>query len=110
MKSNTLILCLVFVICIGCSTEDKYQTAAKEICNCMRPMKELSDKITELSAEGKTEEIQELVADFQEKMVTANTCAEELDEKYALEGEEKTKVLNAIKEKCPDISTMMNSF
>lgn len=115
ISRNLLITFLAFFLFTNCSSsssssEKNYDKMAQELCNCMQPLKDLRDKIQTLSTEGKTQEINDASKEFQQLIGTANTCAEELDKKYAVAEEEKGKAMAAFKKSCPEVAGMMNSF
>lgn len=87
-----------------------YKGMAQDLCQCMSPLMEMQQKIAKLSAEGKTDEIQELLTTVEKLSEDGDKCVAELEEKYGvIEDENEQKANAAFQKACPEIAQMLNN-
>lgn len=130
MKVTNVMLLLVGLFVLGCgnseqettdesATDNKvvaddvnYDEMAEQFCKCMRPLFDLQEKVTALSAEGKEEEIQAMSEEYQKIYGESEACILALEEKYGvIEGEEReAKATVALEKACPDIMEIMGAM
>ena len=94
----------VLVILSGCSQKkDNYKEMAKAVCTCMEPLVDLYQKIQKLTAEGKTDELVEIMEEMEEVAEQAESCSEEVEEKYG-DPEDEAKADEALRKVCPEVA------
>lgn len=87
-----------------------YDGMAQALCACMTPLMEVQEKVLELSAEGKTDEIQELLSDIEKLSEEGDKCVAKLEAKYGVvEGENEQKANAAFQKACPRIANMLEN-
>jgi hypothetical protein len=75
----------------------------------MTPLMDVQQKIAVLSAEGKTDEIQALLADVEKMSAVGDKCVEQLEAKYgSIEGEDEKKANAAFQKSCPKVVAMLS--
>ena len=86
-----------------------YDVMAKDFCTCMRPMYEFQEKVMQLVAEGKNDEVEALRSEAEKVQSDGEICVAELEAKYGIvEGaEQEEKATKALERACPDIMAMM---
>lgn len=119
LLSISLLFCstTLFFSCVdeGNSSKDKtaqkridYDAMAQELCICMTPLMDIQQKITALSAEGKTDEIQDLLSNIEKISENGDECVAMLEAKYGVvENENEAKANAAFQKACPKIASML---
>ncbi len=133
---NYLILLMLFAVCsqFSCSSSEPkseiaettdseatdpestatgdidYDEMAQEFCTCMRPLYEFHEKVMQLVADGKQEEVEALSDEAEQTQLTAQSCAEAVENKHGIvEGEDQEiKATEALERACPDIMEMLS--
>ena len=103
-----LMILMVFSACKQGGDKTNYDQMAKDLCNCMRPLADVNDKIQGLVKEGKTNDVAKIFAEVEKIASEGEACAKSLEEKYGtVEGESEAKATAALKKNCPDIARML---
>jgi hypothetical protein len=111
MNSVKSILCLALIFCLGqsCKTEDPYAKMAQETCTCLTPLSELYQKVQQLSDEGQTNDLIQLMTELEVTAQNAEDCTTELSEKYG-EPEDEDKATEAMRKICPVVVETMEQL
>lgn len=116
----SLLFCSIFLFfsCSDKSSDNKsattqksidYDSMAQGLCKCMTPLMDIQQKIAQLSAEGKTDEIQELLSSVEKMSEDGDKCVEKLEAKYGIiETENEQKANAAFQKACPKVAQMLN--
>ena len=116
MKKNIQISLLLGSIlfafsCNNTPTEQSvdYDAMAQDLCKCMTPLMDIQQKISALSAEGKTDEIQLLLGNVEKLSEEGDECVAKLEAKYGVvENENEAKANAAFQKACPAVAGMLN--
>ncbi|MCP3928498.1 MAG: hypothetical protein GY705_05290 [Bacteroidetes bacterium] len=103
-----LLFLLAIFVTTGCSKGDKYEKMAKELCQCMEPLAEMSRKAQELTDAGGEEAMKSFMEEMRQTAEDAEACATQLEKKYGevpVEDEEKAE--EALLKYCPEIIEIM---
>lgn len=102
-------LILFLILTIGCAPTFDYDAMAVEMCECLKPMSDVSEQIEAVSAGSDTLLFKQLLQKIEIVAAESDSCANVLYEKYgdiAPENEEKAQ--NALMNACPAIMKKMN--
>ena len=105
----TIATILTFSACGGGNAKQDFDQMAKDLCNCMRPLADMNQKIKQLVNEGKTTEVANLFTEVERLATEGEVCATSLEDKYGIvEKESEDKAAAALKKHCPDIAKMLD--
>jgi hypothetical protein len=109
MKSITFVFLLSILLFAACKQENKYDSLAKDLCTCMRPMAELQQKFMKLAEEGNQEGAMALMSEAMAADSIGQACLQNLEKTHGIvEGEdEEAKAMEALKKACPDVVAIM---
>lgn len=94
----------------GCSPAgDGHAQAAREVCECMRPLSESYNSIKEALDTGGPAALQQFVEQMEAISGQVSDCAGRIEERYGpLEGERGQQVKTAMQKICPEIIATLN--
>ena len=99
---------IVFLF-FSCKSSFDYDAMAIEMCQCLKPMSEVSEQIELATQKGDTLLMRQLVQKIEVVAAQSDTCATRLFEKYGdISAENEEKAQKALNKACPNIMSKMN--
>ena len=107
---STLAIALGILLLSGCGAGDgNAEQAAKEACDCMRPLSESYESFRKAREKNDTEALQQFVEEMEAANEALSSCAEGIEERYGpLEGEREDRVKAAMQRICPEVIARLN--
>ena len=88
------------------SQSDNYEEMAKAMCECLKPMAAIVEKIESLSAASDLEQLEAVMEEMEPIVEEAEACADRQADKYG-EPEDEDKANEALKKVCPEVAALM---
>jgi len=109
---KNLFFLILFCCVVSCQSNNseggEYDTMAKDLCKCMRPLADMNTKVKRLMRQNKMAEVQALFSQLEKLAEEGESCTEDLEIKYGvIEGEKEEKANKAMQNHCPDIAQMI---
>jgi hypothetical protein len=105
--SKLVLLALAIILAVsGCKKKDSYDDMARAMCDCMKPMAEMYNKMQALTAGGDTEQLANLMGDLERVASEAEACTSEMEKKYG-EPKDPDKADEALRRICPEVVSAM---
>lgn len=100
-----------FLISIfACKSASSEEAIAQEICDCLRPMVELYEKMEKDAANSESDAVVEAMEDLERLAAESQECSDRLMKKYPdLEARE-AQVESAMEKACPNVVRMLTEY
>ena len=99
----------IFLIVTSCASTFDYDVMAVEMCECLKPMADVSKQIEVASNSSDTLLFKQMLEKIEMVAAQSDSCANRLYEKYGdITDENEEKAQNALMKACPEIMKKMN--